>query len=659
MRQSNAHPSKSADKETGLKTTIKKDDNSLKTLLLLAWRCWPYYRLQLRHIITFVVLNSLIGVAILGFTMLSSDLIENKILLGERLQPVQAQILFLDNTFVTSGEGDNEKLSSHQRKQVRLNLIILGALCWVIFTAYTAAMWYYMVWIFQSVNQQLRSEMLSRAEHLSLKYHSSSRTGDAIYRVYQDSATITNVLQFVILTPLRILTWVGFAAIVLIFFSPWFGLIFIVAAFLIAGIMRALLPHVREKARLSRENNSALTSNIQETLTAIRVIKANGAENRMMDKFRADSQSALDAAFDMRLFMSLLLLSTSIVAFGAVMIAEYFMATWAMHEKATHLGGVVALVGYAAWNLGAFKAASAQAEESASSIWELAFTLSYVQDIVVGLKRAFFLLELEPEVADPEKPQPFPTNIKSIRFDQVRFGYEEGKNILDEINMSVESGSITAIVGTTGSGKSTLMSLLLRLYEPLAGRVLFNGFDLRNMSKSDVRSNVAIALQQNILFAKNITENICYGRDDITQIAVVNAAKIACAHDFILEMPDGYETELGERGAKLSTGQRQRISIARAILRDTPILILDEPTASLDAETERRVMQNLAAWGRNRVIFIVTHRLSTISSADKIALLEDGRIKEFGNHPDLMAKAGGYKDFVDAESIGARDETKG
>ncbi len=639
-----------------MKTTITKDDNSLKTLLVLAWRCWPYYRPQLRHIVTFVALNSLIGVAILGFMMLSSDLIENKILLGKLLQPLQAEILFLDDTFVTSSEEHKESLSSDQKSHLRLNLIILGTFCWVIYTAYAAAMWYYMVWIFQAVNQQLRSEMLRRAEQLSLKYHSSSRTGDAIYRVYQDSATITNVLQFLILTPLRILAWVGFAVIVLIFFSPWFGLIFIATAFLVTGIMRSLLPHVREKARLSREHNSDLTSNIQETLSAIRVIKANGAENRMMYKFRADSQNALDAAFEMRLFMSLLLLSTSIVAFGAVMIAEYFMATWAMQEKATHLGGVIALVGYATWNLGAFKAASAQAEESASSIWELAYTLSYVQDLVVGLKRAFYLLELEPEVADPDEPRSFPTNIKSICFEKVRFGYTERKNILDEINLSVESGTVTAIVGSTGSGKSTLMSLLLRLYDPLTGRVLFNGLDLRDMSKTNIRSNVAIALQQNILFAKSVSENIRYGQDSKNQGAVINAAKIACAHDFILEMPDGYETELGERGGKLSTGQRQRISIARAILRDTRILILDEPTASLDAETEKQVMHNLTEWGRDRVVFIITHRLSTIRSADNIAFLEDGRIKEFGNHSELMAKTGAYKDFVNAESNGEGDE---
>jgi len=194
------------------------------------------------------------------------------------------------------------------------------------------------------------------------------------------------------------------------------------------------------------------------------------------------------------------------------------------------------------------------------------------------------------------------------------------------------------------------LSLLLRLYDPGAGQVLINDTDLRDMNISDVRENVAIALQQNVLFAMSVADNIRYGRDDVSEATVVDAAKVACADEFIMEMPNGYETELGERGGKLSTGQRQRLSIARAVLRDTPILILDEPTASLDAETEHRVIRNLADWGRDRVVFIITHRLSTIRNADQIAFLEDGVIKELGTHEELKQRAGAYNRFVQAES---------
>ena len=191
--------------------------------------------------------------------------------------------------------------------------------------------------------------------------------------------------------------------------------------------------------------------------------------------------------------------------------------------------------------------------------------------------------------------------------------------------------------------------MLLRLYNPDSGAVRVNEVELSQISAVDVRANVAIALQQNVLFATSVADNIRYGRTDVDEGQVTAAAQVACADEFIRAMPDAYDTELGERGGKLSTGQRQRISIARAVLRDTPILILDEPTASLDAQTERRVIANLGEWGRARVVFIITHRLSTIRNADQIAFLEDGVIKELGSHQQLLEQNGAYADFVAAE----------
>ena len=633
------------------------ESGSVKEAFKLAWRCWPYYRPQAKHLATFVLINSVLGALALGAAFIGTDLIENKIILGEKLEPLQATMLLLDEDFVSSAGAENGQLGLEQRKAVRERVIVLAGVLAVLLVGISVCVWYYMTWIFQRVNQDLRVEMLSRVEHLSLRYHSDSKTGDAIYRIYQDSATVVNVLLYMVISPLRVVAWATFGIVVLLLFSPALGFLLVAAAVPTIMLMRFYIPKIRVAATLSREYNSDLTSRIQETLAAIRVVKASGAETRLMERFQSDSQKALDAAFDMRKYIAYLTVSVAVVGLSFVFIADYFMATWAIRGDTTFLGGSIALVGFAVWNLGAFKVATGRGEEVSAQIWELAFYWSTVQDLVAGLKRAFFLLDLEPEVVDVESPQAFPEKLKEVRIENIEFGYESDRMILKGASLSAKTGTLTAIVGATGSGKSTLMSMLLRLYNPDSGAVFVNEVALSQMSAEDVRSNVSIALQQNVLFATSVADNIRYGRSDIDQGQVTAAAQVACADEFVRAMPDGYDTELGERGGKLSTGQRQRISIARAVLRDTPILILDEPTASLDAETERRVMENLSEWGRERVVFIITHRLSTIRNADQIAFLEDGVIKELGSHQQLLAQNGAYAEFVAAE-LGT-DETRG
>ncbi|NCF44456.1 MAG: ATP-binding cassette domain-containing protein [Proteobacteria bacterium] len=622
---------------------------TLRETLALAWRCWPYYRPQAKHLATFVLVNSILGAMVLGVAVLGADLVENKVLLGEKLEPLQASLLVLGDEFVSGAEADEAPLSTAQRVQLRQRIIYAGAVLALLLLSISVVVWYYQTWIFQRVNQQLRVEMLARVEHLSLRYHSGSRTGDAIYRVYQDSATIVNVLLYMILSPLRVLAWAGFGLAVLLLFAPLLGLLIVAAAVPTALLMRHYIPKVRVAATLSRERNSDLTSRIQETLAAIRVVKASGAEQRLMERFDEDSQGALDAAFEMRKNMAFLTVGVAVVGLTCVFIADYFMATWAMREVPTYFGGSIALVGFAVWNLGAFKAATSRAEDASQQVWELAFYWCTVQDLVAGLRRAFFLLDLEPEVVDVANPQAFPAALQSVRLDNIHFAYEAARPVLQGASLSANASTVTAIVGSTGSGKSTLMSLLLRLYNPDSGGVFVNDLALSQISTHAVRANVAIALQQNVLFAMSVADNIRYGMADVDEAQVIAAAKVACADEFIQAMPQGYATELGERGGKLSTGQRQRISIARAILRDTPILILDEPTAALDAETERQVMKNLAAWGQSRVIFIITHRLSTVRNADQIAFLEDGVVKELGSHTELLAQDGAYAGFVAAE----------
>ena len=625
------------------------ESGELKEAFRLALRCWPYYRAQAKHLATFVLINLILGACVLGAAIIGSDLIENKIIMGEQLEPMQATMLLLDSEYVASNGTDETTLSADQRKEVRQRVILLAGVLAVLVLSISVCVWYYMIWIFQRVNQELRVEMLSRVERLSLRFHSDSKTGDAIYRIYQDSATIVNVLLYMVISPLRVVAWASICIFVLMLFSPALGFMVMLAGIPTFALMRYYIPKVRQAATLSRECNSDLTSRIQETLAAIRVVKASGAEIRLMERFQNDSQKALDAAFDMRKYIAFLTVGVAVIALSFVFVADYFMAVWAMREEPTYFGGGIALVGFAVWNLGAFKAASSRGEEASAQIWELAFYWCTVQDLVAGLKRAFFLLDLEPEVVDIADPQPFPHPLQQVRIENISFGYQPDRPILRGATLSASSSTVTAIVGATGSGKSTLMSMLLRLYNPDGGAVFINDVELSQISTQDVRANISIALQQNILFATSVAENIRYGMRDVDDAQVIAAAKVACADEFICTLADGYDTELGERGSKLSTGQRQRISIARAIVRDTPILILDEPTASLDAETERQVMTNLAVWAQSRVVFIITHRLSTIRNADQIAFLEDGVVKELGTHQQLLAQQGPYAEFVAAE----------
>ena len=618
-------------------------------------RTWPYLKPQFLHILCWLALQ-LTSYTAVGLAMvLVDDVLNNKIMLGHALEPAQTALLMVDSSYA-----EVDELSEEQRLVVRNRFVLYVVVGYFLnmVVLQLGFLHYYYTWIIQRINQRLRVTMVEKAEHLSLRYHSHARTGDAIYRVYQDSATITAIIDTAILDPINMLWKLAFAFFILWLFNPVLGFICILATVPIVLVVAAYTPRLQRLARLAREANSNLTSRIQEAFAAIRVIKANQVEARAMRRFDADSNHALNAALRVRMEMILLWMIVLAIAGAAMYTADYLMAGWTVDEETTWLAGAITLVGFAVWNLGAFQQASGRVQEYFDWGRALINKWSLMQDMAVGLHRAYHLLDVEPEVSDPVAPVRVPTPIREVRYRDVRFAYEAGQTVLDGVDLTARAGTVTALVGATGSGKSTLMSLLLRLYDPAAGAVYLNGVDVRDMGVDDLRGHIAIALQQNVLFAATVADNIGYASRDATRADIEAAARIACADEFVRDMADGYDTELGERGGKLSTGQRQRLSIARAIVRDTPILILDEPTASLDAETEQRLLANLSDWGRDRIVFLITHRLSTIRNADQIAFLEDGRIGEIGSHDALIANPdGGYRRFVTAETEGATAET--
>ena len=681
---------------------------SFRRMAQLVWKTWPFMRPMLKHIIVLLLVGALQTIIVAGSLFIAGDIVTNKVLVGEKVQPFQAWAMGLDESYVKeelgpgtddqaeepddveseqSGgllatiaalagiepvededeedeegeegeveEGDAQvnKLTEEQRKVVRDRMIVLLIfLCLLGAVMYGVVLPYYGRWVWHNVNQNLRVAMIERAEHLSLRYHSNTRVGDAIFRVYQDSGVIINLLEEGIIGPVVTIYNLVLGLIFIAFFDPLVALTCILILVPVVLLVYLFTPRIRRRSLVNRRAYSDLTSRLQESFSALKVVKVNRAESQILDRFNTDSERALDAALALRLEMVLLGVLVAFVGGAAWLGLEYVMVKWVIEDRETYLGAmVVAFIGFTVWNLGAFHTANSRVEDTAEATRMLTGVWARLQDLFIALERAFFLLDLKPEVADSDNPGDFPESIRQISWRNVHFAYTD-QQILSGVNLTAQVGTVTAIVGQTGAGKSTLMSMPLRLYDPDEGSVLIDEEDLRDLRIDDIRHNTAIALQRNVLFAATIAENIRYSSVDASREDIEAAARVACADEFIRALPGGYDTELGERGGKLSTGQRQRLSIARAVVRDTPILILDEPTASLDAATEHQVLANLGQWGRDKVMFIITHRLSTIRNADQIAFLDDGQIVEIGTHAELLAREDGfYRKFVEAETSG-------
>jgi ABC-type multidrug transport system fused ATPase/permease subunit len=444
--------------------------------------------------------------------------------------------------------------------------------------------------------------------------------------------------------------------------DPILGLMGVTIAILAVAWARWFSPRVRVRARVARHTNSELTSRIQESLGAVKLIKAHGTQDAEQARFETDSVVAFNAAHHVRSLVA----GVGIIMFSLAAVillgSEFMMALWASDSRETFAAVLIGLVGlsFVNWNLGAFQWAQAELFETSNQVRGVVDQWTTAQDMAMGLDRVFEILDIEPDVVNAPDAIDMPAFRDEIRFDHVSFAYEAGRPILRDISFVAKPGTITAIVGPTGSGKSTLVGLLTRLFDPDGGTITIDGTDLRQLDVESLRANVSIALQENVLFAMSIRDNIRYVIPDAEDQLIEQAAYVACADEYINELPDGLSTMLGDRGGKLSTGQRQRLSIARALVKDAPILILDEPTAALDANTEHQVLERLAQWGKGRAIFLITHRISTIQKADQIFYLDAGEIIEHGTHEQLLTiDDGRYRQFVETEAALQGDQLKG
>lgn len=604
------------------------------------------------HLIWLCVGFAGLALSLLVPSLLFLDLFWTRALQGTPLPPVQASLLGLDPAVAVHVK----ELSVAVRRSVAVRTVVGGVAITAVALPLFFALYYYQIWILQRINQALRVELLDRLQALSLRFHNEARVGDAIYRLTQDSAMVTQLVDVLLLTPLSAIGTFLFAFGITLALDPRMGLLLAAAWLPSLALGRIFSAPLRRNFRRARETNAALTAEIQEVVSGIRVLKAYGAEHRAQTRFETASRAAFDAAFEARNSFAIYAIAL-FAAVGSVLVAG---AAWGAFESreqsALFAARLFATTGVVTWSLGIFQFFKDRFGDGSNSVRRLFRTWAKVQDVAVGLDRVFEILDREPEVTDADGARDLDGVRHGIAFRDVEFRYQDTRPALAHVAFEAPVGAITAVVGPTGAGKSTLLALALRLFDPDRGRIEIDGADLRTLRVASLREHVAIALQENMLFGTTIRENIRYAVPDASDAQVRAAARVACADDFIEKLPLGYDTPLGERGTKLSTGQRQRLSIARAVLKDTPILLLDEPTASLDVDTERRVLANLSAWSRGRAILLVTHRLSTVRQSDQIAVLDGGRVVEVGTHAELLVRVGGtYRRLVETEAASARD----
>jgi ATP-binding cassette subfamily B protein len=396
---------------------------------------------------------------------------------------------------------------------------------------------------------------------------------------------------------------------------------------IILWVIRYYADQVRQQSRAIQEHESAVLTLAQEGLSSIRLVHAFGREDHEVVNFRKKAGESFRANIRFAFTnLSSALVASTLIAIGTALL--YYVGSMHVLSGALTLGSLLV---FSAYLLMLYQ-----------PIEQLAYTAWAFEGAAAAAQRCFEIIDQEDDVTDGPDAQALESCQGHIRIEQVCFGYDPGQPVLTDVDLEILPGEAVAFVGSTGAGKSTLLSLIPRFYDPSSGAVRIDGRDLRGLTKRSIRQQLSIVLQDTILFSTTIRENIAYGRPEASQAEIELAAKHAQAHEFISALPNGYLTQVGERGCRLSVGQRQRIGIARAFLKDAPILLLDEPTSALDPRTEAGLMGAIQKLMQGRTTILVTHRIHTAHQMNRIVVMEHGRVVESGSGPELLKRAGVY-----------------
>ena len=484
--------------------------------------------------------------------------------------------------------------------------------------------------------RKMRNEMFSKVIDMNVGFFSDQRKGDIISKITQDVIVvqycITNTLQVAFRDPFLI---IGF--LVLMVSISWqlslFAIIFLpLVGFIIGNIVKRL----RHPAKRSQERLGDLVSVLDEALSGIKIVKSYNAQNFIVEKFKRINDDLSRLVISMSKRQQLASPMSEFLGITAVSIILVFGGTLVGEGLVTGSGFI------------AFIAAFSQITRPLRSFIDQFANIN--QGVAAG-ERIFTIIDAESEIQDAEEAKEFEGLKESIELRNISFSYDGEKDVLKDVSLRIGKGETIALVGASGGGKSTLSELIPRFYDVTCGEVLFDGVPVSQNTQQSLRDKMSIVSQETILFNDSIEGNILLGRTTATHDEVVEACKVANAHNFIMASADGYQTNIGDRGTKLSGGQRQRLSIARAVLKNPEILILDEATSALDTESEKLVQEALTSLLKGRTSIVIAHRLSTIYNADRIYVINEGRIAEQGTHQELLAKGGIYSHLIEMQSF--------
>jgi len=486
---------------------------------------------------------------------------------------------------------------------------------------------YQMSWMGQNMVNNLRKQLFSHLQELSFSFYDRSEAGEIISRVTNDTDTLSEIfVQGVVTLISDVLTLMGIVAIML-----WLSIPLTLAAFSVMPplvlLMFVFQSRLRNAYRATRKKIAAVTSRFEESISGIREIQSFTREQDTMKGFRQANVENLQANVQAGKLFALLMPAVQIIGAVGTCVVLWFSGILTISGGIT-LGIVVAFLLYV--------------NQFFSPLVDLATFYNTLQSAMSAAERIFVTLDTKLEIADAPNAIELSYVKGEIVFNHVTFGYDPIRPVLKDVNIHVDPGKTLAIVGPTGAGKSTIAKLLSRFYETQKGTITVDGYDVQKITLNSLHKQMGVVLQEPFLFSGTIMENIKYGKLDAPDDKVKQVAKIVGIHEFISSLPQGYETNVGERGARLSVGQRQLVSFARALLRDPPILILDEATSSVDPYTELKIKKALSVLLKNRTSLVIAHRLSTVRNADNIVVIDEGKIVEEGNHVELMKKKGMY-----------------